>query len=152
MSFWLMKSEPDTFSLDDLERLGTTPWDGVRNYQARNFLRSMKPGDRAFFYHSRVEPPGVVGVCRVCSRPRPDPSQFDPESPYHDPRSPRDNPRWWLVDVAFVRRFPHQVSLDELRGLPACKEMAVTRTGNRLSVTPVSEREWRSIYTRATRP
>ena len=105
MTYWLMKSEPDAYSIDDLERDGREPWDGIRNYQARNMMRDdMKVGDKVFFYHSNCKEPGVVGVIKVASKPYPDPTQFDPESKYYDPKSKEDDPRWCLVDVEFVRR------------------------------------------------
>lgn len=145
MAYWLLKSEPETFSLDDLERLGKTPWDGVRNYQARNYLRAMKPGDQALFYYSNAEPSGVAGRCRVCSKPYPDPTAFDPESKYYDPKSSPENPTWFLVDVEFVERFPRLIPLAELKEQKALKDMVVTRKGNRLSVSPVTLKEWRAI-------
>jgi predicted RNA-binding protein with PUA-like domain len=145
MAFWLLKSEPDTFGLDDLERMGTSPWDGVRNYQARNHIKAMKKGDGVLFYHSRSEPPGVAGLARVCSKPYPDPTQFDSTSKYYDPGSKPDEPRWWLVDVEFVERFPRLVTLHELKARKGLQDMVVTRKGNRLSVSPVSAAEWRIV-------
>ena len=115
VAYWLLKTEPSAFSIDDLERLGTAPWDGVRNYQARNNLRAMKLGERAFFYHSSAEPPGVVGICEVTREAYPDHTQFDPESKYYDARSKPEDPRWFMPDVRFVERFPRMVSLEELR-------------------------------------
>ncbi len=136
---WLMKSEPDEFSIDDLERRGTEPWSGVRNYQARNFMRdAMQLGDRILFYHSSCAAPGVVGIARVASPPRPDPTQFDPKSAYHDPKSTRESPRWILVDVAFERRLRRPVSLTEIRRHAAnLAGLALLNPGNRLSVMPV---------------
>jgi predicted RNA-binding protein with PUA-like domain len=133
-----MKSEPDTFSIDDLQRQGRTPWEGVRNYQARNFMRDdMKVGDAVLFYHSNATPPGVVGLARVASAPYPDAAAFDPTSPYFDPRSDAATPRWILVDVAFVEKWTAPVPLDRLRDDPALHGMLVTQKGQRLSVQPV---------------
>lgn len=148
--YWLMKSEPEAFSIDDLERKGQEPWDGVRNYQARNFMRDgMRPGDRIFFYHSNCATPGIVGIAEVATDAYPDPSQFDPKSKYFDPASSRDKPRWMLVDVKFVKKFKRTISLDELKGDPALAEMPLVRKGNRLSVMPVGAAEWRHILTLA---
>ncbi|MGZ8786074.1 MAG: EVE domain-containing protein [Acidimicrobiia bacterium] len=122
MQYWLMKSEPGDYSIDDLERDGTAPWDGIRNYQARNLMRdNMEVGDRVLFYHSNTKPPGVVGVAEIAGRPCPDHTQFDPDAKYFDPPSDRDNPRWIMVDVGFVERLPRMVSLPELR---AYRELA----------------------------
>lgn len=145
MAFWLLKSEPHTFSIDDLERKQSTLWDGVRNYQARNFLRVMQPGDLAFFYHSSTKPPGVVGLCKVVRSEVVDPTQFDPASPYYDPAARPENPRWWTVEVEFVRRFARMVSLEALRQTFTPDELWVVRRGNRLSVMPVSEEAARRI-------
>lgn len=136
---WLMKSEPDEFSIEDLERRGTEPWSGVRNYQARNFMRdSMRIGDRILFYHSSCAEPGVVGLARVAGAPRPDPTQFDPASDYHDPKSTPEAPRWVLVDVAFERRMRRPVGLAEIRRhARALEGLALLNAGNRLSVMPV---------------
>jgi predicted RNA-binding protein with PUA-like domain len=137
---WLMKSEPEEFSIDDLARRGSEPWSGVRNYQARNFMRdAMKVGDRILFYHSSCAEPGVVGLARVASVPRPDPTQFDPASEYHDPKSTHTTPRWVLVDVAFERRLRRTVSLADIRTHAlALDGLALLNTGNRLSVMPVA--------------
>ncbi len=140
-----MKTEPGAFSIDDLARRGTEPWDGVRNYQARNFIRAMRKGDAAMIYHSACAQPGVVGIARIVGAPRPDPTQFDPASAHYDPASGADNPRWTLVDVAFVRKLAHPVPLDAIKSLPALGEFALTRRGNRLSVLPVSDAQWRAI-------
>lgn len=146
MSYWLMKSEPDAYSIDDLERDRRQPWDGVRNYQARNMIRDrMKPGDQAFFYHSSCEVPAVVGLMKIASEPYPDPTQFDRRSKYYDPKSGPDAPRWYLVDVEFVRRTRRPVTLRELKELPALEGFALTRRGNRLSVMPVSDDHWKAI-------
>ena len=134
-----MKSEPSVYSIDDLRRDGSTPWDGVRNYQARNSMRSMRKGDKVLYYHSNCDVPGVVGVAKVVRTAYPDPTQFDPASKYFDPTSDPADPRWSLVDVGFVRAFKRTVSLDELKAHAAeLGDMAVIRKGNRLSVMPVT--------------
>ena len=146
IAHWLMKSEPDTFSIDDRARRGREPWDGVRNYQARNFMRDgMRVGDGVFFYHSNCAEPGIVGLAEVVSDAYPDPSQFDPKSDYFDPGASRDNPRWMLVDVGFVRKLKRTITLRELQALPALAEMPLVRKGNRLSVMPVKASEWKTI-------
>ena len=146
MHYWLMKSEPQTFSIEDLARNGVEPWDGVRNYQARNFMRdAMRVGDGVLFYHSNCAEPGVAGIAEVASAAYPDPSQFAPRSKYHDPGSPREAPRWWLVDVRFVRKLAHMVSLQTLQRDARLGDFALTRRGNRLSVLPVSAAQWRII-------
>ena len=146
MNHWLMKSEPDAFSIDDLKRRKREPWDGVRNYQARNFMRDgMRPGDPVFFYHSNCAEPGIVGIARVASDAYPDPSQFDPNSKYFDPDSSRTEPRWMLVDVAFVRKLKRTITLKELQARPELAGMALVRKGNRLSVMPVAADEWQAV-------
>ncbi len=145
--FWLMKSEPDECSIDDaLAAPGATvPWTGVRNYQARNFMRdAMQVGDGVLFYHSSCPEPGIAGLARVASGTRADPTQFDPTSPYHDPKSPADNPRWLLLDVQVVRK-TRLISLAELRAHPALAELALVQRGSRLSVMPVNEAEWQAV-------
>jgi len=147
MRYWLMKSEPDEFSIDDLVRAPrqVTSWFGVRNYQARNYMRDeMKVGDRAFFYHSSCPEPGIAGIVEVSSSAHPDATQFDPESPYHDAKSPRESPRWVCVDVRLVAR-TRLVPLAELRAQPALADMVILRRGNRLSITPVTASEWKAI-------
>jgi len=142
--FWLMKSEPDECSIDDALAApkATVPWTGVRNYQARNFMRdAMQVGDGVLFYHSSCPEPGIAGLARVASGTRPDPTQFDPTSPYHDPKSPADNPRWLLLDVQALRK-TRLISLAELRAHPALAEMRVLQKGSRLSITPVEASEW----------
>ncbi len=135
--YWLVKSEADVYSIDDLEADGTTPWDGIRNYEARNIMRDrMRPGDLVLYYHSNARPPGVAGIAKVASKPYPDALQFDPASTYHDPDASRDEPRWILVDVGFVEKFPRLVPLDEIREHPALQEMTLLRR-MRLSVQPV---------------
>ena len=143
MAYWLMKSEPDAYSIDDLERDGRDMWDGIRNYQARNMMRDeMRVGDKVFFYHSNCKEPGIVGVMKVASKPYPDPTQFDPESKYYDPKSNEDNPRWQLVDVEFVRKFSRALTLKELRAQSGLEEMILLRRGNRLSIMPVDKQHW----------
>ncbi len=146
MAYWLMKSEPDAYSIDDLDRDRREPWDGIRNYQARNMMRDdMRIGDEVFFYHSNCKEPGIVGIARVVSKPYPDPTQFDPESRYYDPKSSQENPRWILVDVEFVRKLGRSIPLSELKGHPGLDGMILTRKGNRLSIMPVSEEHWNLI-------
>ncbi|RRN54585.1 EVE domain-containing protein [Pseudoxanthomonas sp. SGNA-20] len=146
--YWLMKSEPDAFSIDDLERVGTEPWNGVRNYQARNFMRDgMKVGDGVLFYHSNTKVPGIVGIARVASEAYPDETQFDPKSDYYDPKATREQPRWYLVDVAFERKLARTIPLDEIKqhadqlgeGFP------LVARGNRLSVFPVTAAQWKLL-------
>jgi predicted RNA-binding protein with PUA-like domain len=148
--YWLMKSEPDEFSIDDLvaARGQTTSWFGVRNYQARNYMREMALGDRAFFYHSSCPEPGVAGIVEVAALAHPDASQFDPKSPYYDPKSKRDAPRWWNVDVKLVEK-TRLVPLEEMREDPALAGMITLRRGNRLSITPVTPEEWKALVARA---
>ena len=149
MNYWLMKSEPDAFSIDDLINCNDhiEPWDGIRNYQARNMMRDqMKIGDLAFFYHSSCKTPAVVGVMKVYSKPYTDPTQFDPESKYYDPKSQPDNPRWQLVDVKFVEKFEKPVTLSTLRTIPELSEMKLLKKGNRLSILPLTPLEWELIY------
>lgn len=141
-----MKTEPGEFSIDDLKRVGTEPWDGIRNYQARNFMRDeMTIGDRILIYHSRVQPIGIVGEAEVASTPYPDPSQFDARSKYHDPKSTPDQPRWVLVDVRYRRHFPRTITLRELKSTPGLEHMMVTKRGMRLSIQPVRDVEWEIV-------
>jgi len=147
MRYWLMKSEPDEFSIDDLVRVPkqTTPWVGVRNYQARNFMRDeMRLGDRAFFYHSSCPEPGIAGIAEISRLAYPDATQFDPKSAYFDPKSARDAPRWLHVDVTLVRKTP-LITLPMLRATPGLGDMVVLRRGNRLSITPVTLAQWRIV-------
>ncbi|RVT88002.1 EVE domain-containing protein [Inhella crocodyli] len=142
---WLMKSEPDEASIDDLARSGRLPWTGVRNYQARNFMRdAFRVGDRVLFYHSSCAEPGIAGLAEVCSTPYPDPTQFDPTSPYFDPKSRSDAPRWMLVDVAFVAKTP-LLSLTALRAAPDLADLTVLQKGSRLSITPVTAEQWQRL-------
>ncbi|KGM55742.1 EVE domain-containing protein [Lysobacter arseniciresistens ZS79] len=146
--YWLMKSEPDAFSIDDLERVGTEPWNGVRNYQARNFMRDgMQVGDGVLFYHSNTKPPGIVGTATVASHAYPDETQFDPSSHYHDPKATREEPRWFLVDVAFERKLSRIITLDEIKSHAdeLGDEFALIRRGNRLSVFPVSAAHYKFL-------
>ncbi len=144
--YWLFKSEPDAYSIDDLERDGKTHWDGVRNYQARNFMRDdARVGDLVLYYHSRVQPMAVVGVARVCREAYPDFTQFDEDSRYYDPKATEDDPRWFMVDVEFVTRFEEPVTLAELKADAALDGMRVTMKGQRLSVQPVEERHFRRV-------
>ncbi len=148
MKYWLMKTEPSTFSWDHLVASPgkKTAWDGVRNYTARNFMRDeMKVGDGILFYHSNAKPPGVVGTAKVARAGYPDPTQFDPKSPYYDPKSNPDDPRWILVDVKADRRFKREVSLPELRETVGLEDMVLLRRGMRLSVQPVTARQWKII-------
>lgn len=139
MNYWLMKSEPDVYGIADLQRDRETLWDGVRNYQARNFLKSMQPGDRAFFYHSNTSPPGIAGLMEVAKPQVVDPTQFDPTSKYYDPKSSPNTPRWHTVTVAYVETFPQIITLETLRQLFSPDDLWVVRQGNRLSVMPVPE-------------
>jgi predicted RNA-binding protein with PUA-like domain len=145
MNYWLMKSEPDEASIHDLQRAGTLPWTGVRNYQARNFMRDgMKVGDGVLFYHSSCPEPGIAGLARVASAIKPDPTQFDPKSPYYDAASKKDDPRWLLVDVQALRK-TRLLALPELRAKPELAELTILRKGNRLSITPVEPAHWKII-------
>ena len=145
--YWLMKSEPDDVSFDDVlaSKGQTTSWYGVRNYQARNFMRDgMRVGDGVLFYHSSCAEPGIVGIARVASTAYPDPTQFDRKSPYHDPASKKEEPRWLLVDVQVVRK-TRNLTLPELRADPELQDLVVLRKGNRLSITPVETAHWKRI-------
>jgi len=139
MAYWLMKSEPDVYGIDHLQQDGTTLWDGIRNYQARNFMRSMALGDRAFFYHSNAKPPGIVGMMEVVETGITDPSQFDPANKYFDPKSKPDAPRWDCVRLRYLGHFTELLSLDALREQFSVEELPVVRNGNRLSILPVPE-------------
>ncbi len=154
MAYWLMKSEPSTFGIDDLAARPqqTEPWDGVRNYQARNFLRAMKKGDLAFFYHSNCPSPGIVGLVEVVREAYPDATAWDPQEKYYDPASTPDKPRWDRVDVRYVRHLARPISLQELKGIEALADLPLVRKGNRLSVMPVSEAHWRLILDLEARP
>lgn len=138
-NYWLMKSEPEVYSIFDLERDRQTIWDGVRNYQARNFLRQMNPGDLAFFYHSNANPPGISGLMRVIKNNVVDPTQFDSQSKYYDPKSTPESPRWQTVVVEFKKTFPEIITLEKLKQNFSSDELLVVKQGNRLSVMPVLE-------------
>jgi predicted RNA-binding protein with PUA-like domain len=145
--YWLMKSEPSVFSIDDLASSSrqTTGWDGVRNYQARNFMRSMRPGDRVLFYHSNADPPAVAGIAEVVREAYADPTQFDRRHKHFDAASDPSSPRWEMVDIKFVRKFPQPLALDQLRKDSRLKGMELLRKGSRLSVQPVTAVEWAHI-------
>lgn len=146
-----MKSEPEAYSIDDLAAEGTTHWDGVRNYQARNLMRDeMKVGDRVLYYHSRLRPPGVVGVAEVVEEAYPDHTSWDPDSNYFDPKSTPEEPRWFMVDIAFVRKFDRMVSIDELKEYPELADMVLLNR-SRLSVQPVTPEEYEFIVDLAER-
>lgn len=144
MAYWLVKTEPDAFSIDDLARKQTEPWNGVRNYVARNNLRAMKIGEQAFFYHSSCTPPGIAGICEVAREAYPDESQFDPTSQYFDPKATPEKPRWYNPDMRFVTKFARFIPLEELRQAPGLEEMELLRR-SRLSVQSVGEDEWKII-------
>ncbi len=148
MAKWLIKSEPDDFSYDDLVAAKREGWDGVRNYQARNFMRQMRRGDRAIFYHSNIKPPGVAGIAKIVKGAEPDPTQFDPSAKYYDPKSDPDDPRWDWVTVAPDRELPF-VSIDELRAMPELAECRLLARGNRLSVLPLTDDEFDAIVAAA---
>ena len=148
MAKWLLKSEPDVFGYDDLVVAKREGWDGIRNYQARNFLREMKRGDRAIFYHSNAKPPGVAGIAKIVKGAEPDPTQFDRESHYYDPKSDPDDPRWDWVTVAPDRALPF-VSLDELKRMPELADCRLLAKGNRLSVIPLTDDEFDAIVAAA---
>lgn len=144
-SYWLMKSEPSCFSIDDLRNAQeqTTCWDGVRNYQARNFMcKEMALGDQVFFYHSNCNPPGIVGIAEVCREAYPDYTAFDPDSEHPDPKSTSENPRWYMVDVRFKEKFKQIISLESLKTYPELEQMQLLRKGNRLSILPIAKQEW----------
>ena len=145
--YWLMKSEPEAFSIDDLAKAPrqTTCWDGVRNYQARNFMRTMQVGDQVLFYHSNADPPAVVGIAEVVKLAYPDHTAFDPKDRHYDPKSKPDKPLWDMVDIKFMRKLPGPLGLDALRKIPALKKMELLRKSSRLSVQPVRPVEWETI-------
>ena len=146
MAYWLMKSEPDAYSIDDLKRDKVEPWDGIRNYQVRNMFRDkMRVGDSAFFYHSSCKVPAIVGIMTIASEAYPDPTQFDPEEKYFDPKSDPDNPRWLLVDVKYKRKLKRPIPLAELRDAKGLDGFRLLKKGNRLSVFPVDKRHWDAV-------
>ncbi|MDB5266184.1 MAG: hypothetical protein JWM39_897 [Parcubacteria group bacterium] len=141
--YWLVKSEPSTYSIDDLKKDKKTAWTGVRNYTARNFMRdSMRPGDPVLFYHSSCPVPGVYGIAKVASKAYPDPTQFDPKSPYYDPKATKEKPIWYLVDIAFVKKLEQPVTLEQMKQDPRLKDMTLLQRGNRLSVMGLSKEEF----------
>ena len=148
MNYWLMKSEPDVFGIDDLNKAPrkTEPWDGVRNYQARNMIRDdMKTGDLALFYHSNCKDPGIAGIMQIVREGYPDPTAFDPTSKYYDPASDREKPRWYCADVRYIRTLKRVITLSELKHHPELDGLPLLRRGNRLSVMPVSRTQWKHI-------
>ncbi|MDR9435896.1 MAG: EVE domain-containing protein [Thiohalophilus sp.] len=148
MNYWLMKSEPDVFGIDDLAAMPrkTDHWDGVRNYQARNMMRDeMKKGDQVFFYHSNCKEPGIVGIAEVVKEGYPDHTAWDPKSKYYDPKSDPENPRWYMVNIKFVREFERTVTLQEMKQEKALEGMKLLQRGNRLSVMPVEKKHWQHI-------
>ena len=147
MRYWLMKSEPDAFSIDDLAKVKQEPWSGVRNYQARNYMwKDMRRGDGVLFYHSNAKVPGIAGLAEVASAAYPDPTQFDPESDYWDPKATPENPRWFLVDVAFKRKFKAVLSLETLKAnAELLGDFVLLNRGTRLSVLPVSKAQWQTL-------
>ncbi len=153
MKYWLVKSEPDVFSIDDLSKSKnqTTYWDGVRNYQARNFMRDeMKKGDRVIFYHSNTNLPAAVGICEVVKEGYPDFTAFDPNDKHYDPKSKKDNPTWYMVDIKLIKKFTKSVTLDEIKQNPKLKNMKLVQRGNRLSVMPVTKEEYDEIVRMGT--
>jgi predicted RNA-binding protein with PUA-like domain len=142
---WLFKSEPDVYGIDRLEREGRTEWSGVRNFQARNFMREMHVGELGFFYHSSTKPPGIAGILKVIRTAYPDFTQFESGHEYKDPTSRPERPKWWMVDVCFVRAFKALITLDDLRAMPELEGMPLLRRGQRLSVQPVSAEQWSVI-------
>lgn len=151
MAWWLAKSEPEVYSLEDLKREGTTLWSGVRNYQARNYLRSMQVGEKVFFYNSNANPAGIAGIAEVCSLAEPDPTQFDPFSEYFDPRATPDKPRWFCPRVSFVEAFREVLPRKELIDIPELDGLELLKPRSRLSVQPVSEEHFRFLYRMARR-
>ena len=146
MQFWLMKSEPETYSIDDLKEFQTDHWDGIRNYQVRNFFRDqMKVGDKAFFYHANCKEPGIVGLMEIASEAYPDHTAFDSKEKYFDAKSDPENPRWLMLDVNYIRHTKRNITLSELRDHSSIKEMRLLQKGNRLSVIPMTKEEWEYI-------
>ena len=146
MQYWLMKSEPDTYSIDDLQSFGMDHWDGIRNYQVRNFFRDqMQVGDQSFFYHSNCKVPGIVGTMEIASKSYPDHTAFNPSEKYFDSKSDPENPRWLMVDVRYIRHLDRMITLSELRLQKQIADMKLLQRGNRLSVLPLSKKEWQYI-------
>lgn len=145
-NYWIFKSEPDVYSIDNLEKDKTTFWDGVRNYEARNFLRDkVKKGDLVLFYHSNCDEPAVVGICEVVKEGYPDFTQFDPSNKHFDPKSKKENPTWFMVDVKFVRKLKKPVTLNEMKSNHKLKDIRLLQKGNRLSIIPITEKEYQEI-------
>lgn len=143
MNYWLVKSEPETYSIDDLASDDKTMWDGVRNYQARNFMRDqMQIGDLVFFYHSNAEPSGIAGIAKVASRPYPDPSAFDKKDKHYDSESKKEKPTWYLVDMTFVKKFKNLLTLEQIKKIKGLEKMPLLQKGQRLSVQPVTKVQW----------
>jgi predicted RNA-binding protein with PUA-like domain len=142
MKYWLMKSEPDVFSIDSLKKDKTTWWEGVRNYQARNFMKDMQVGDEVLFYHSNAEPPGVAGIAKVSKMAEPDAAQFDKKSEYYDPKATKEKPIWFCVQVAFVEKFPELISLTDLKANAKLEGMVLLQKGSRLSVQPCDKKHF----------
>lgn len=152
MKQWLMKSEPEVFSIDDLQKRGTSLWDGVRNYQARNFMMNdMQIGDEILFYHSSCEPPGVAGLAKVVGLAEPDPTQFDKKSEYYEPAATKEKPRWFCIKAGFVKKFPRLISLAEIRDEKALAKMLLLKRGQRLSIQPLTPKEYECIVKMASR-
>jgi predicted RNA-binding protein with PUA-like domain len=148
MKYWLMKSEPDAYSIDDLKKVRTDTWDGIRNYQVRNMMRDeMKKGDLAFFYHSSCKEPGIAGIMKINRQAYPDFTAFDPKEKYYDPKSDPDNPRWFMVDVRFVRKLKHTITLSGLKQHSELADLPLVKRGNRLSVMQISQQHWDYILT-----
>ena len=145
LQYWLMKSEPDAFSIDDLKKQGASPWDGVRNYQARNFMKTMKVGDLVFFYHSSCQPAGIAGIAKVTRSAYPDFTCWDTKSAYYDPKSTKETPRWYMVDIDLVEKFSRIIPLSTLKQDPELANMLLVKKGSRLSVMPVQASEWQHI-------
>ncbi|WP_263261800.1 EVE domain-containing protein [Pseudomonas sp. RIT-PI-S] len=145
MAYWLMKSEPDELSIESLAHLGEARWDGVRNYQARNFIRAMQPGDQFFFYHSSCPEPGIAGIARILGEPYADPTALDPQSHYHDPKASESKNPWLALNVACERVFPKVLSLGLLKQQAALEDLALVKKGSRLSVMPVTEEQWQAV-------
>ncbi len=145
--YWLMKSEPTSFSIDDLAKRSqqTEPWDGVRNYQARNFLQSMQKADRAFYYHSSCPTPGIVGITEIIRTAYPDKTAFDPSNHHYDPKSKRDKPTWFCVDIKLIEKFRQPITLETLKKQPYLASMRLLQKGNRLSIMPITSKEWEAI-------
>jgi predicted RNA-binding protein with PUA-like domain len=144
-SYWLMKSEPSVYGIDELKRDKSTHWDGVRNFKARNNMRDMKVGDGVFFYHSNADPKAIVGLARVCKEAYPDHTQFDKKSKYYERRATKDKPYWFMVDIEFVKKLDEPQTLEALREVPELEGMALLKKGQRLSVQPVTEDEWKTV-------